>query len=54
MNYLIVPSVRALLGMWTKKFHFTPLSAEECSVIEERVVAPDEGTAPLLKKRIYM
>ena len=50
---LVVPSVKTLVGMWTRKFGFRDLSMLECEALEDRIVTPDTSSATMLKKKIY-
>ncbi len=53
VQWLVVPSVKSLVGMWTRKFSFTDLSMVECDALEDRIVTPDTSSATMLKKKIY-
>ena len=53
MQWLVVPSVKSLVGMWTRKFSFIDLSMVECDALEDRIVTPDTSSATMLKKKIY-
>ena len=54
VHWLVVPSVKSLVGMWTRKFNFVSLSESESEALEDRIVTPDTSSATMLKKRIYM
>ncbi|KAL0052496.1 hypothetical protein WJX82_003084 [Trebouxia sp. C0006] len=53
VQWLVVPSVKSLVGMWTRKFSFIDLSMVECDALEDRIVTPDTSSATMLKKKIY-
>ena len=53
VQWLVVPSVKTLVGMWTCKFGFLDLSMLECEALEDRIVTPDTSSATMLKKKIY-
>lgn len=53
VQWLVVPSVKTLVGMWTRKFGFQDLSMLECEALEDRIVTPDTSSATMLKKKIY-
>ena len=53
VQWLVVPSVKTLVGMWTRKFGFLDLSMLECEALEDRIVTPDTSSATMLKKQIY-
>lgn len=53
VHWLVVPSVKSLVGMWTRKFGFLDLSELECEALEDRIVTPDTSSATMLKKKIY-
>lgn len=53
VQWLVVPSVKTLVGMWTRKFGFLDLSILECEALEDRIVSPDTSSATMLKKKIY-
>lgn len=53
VQWLVVPSVKSLVGMWTRKFGFLDLSMLECEALEDRIVTPDTSSATMLKKKIY-
>lgn len=49
---LVIPSVKPLLNMWTRKFGCVRLSAAECAALEERIVSPDPDSAVMVVKSI--
>lgn len=53
VQWLVLPSVKSLVGMWTRKFGFLDLSELECEALEDRIVTPDTSSATMLKKKIY-
>ena len=53
VQWLVVPSVKTLVGMWTRKFGFLDLSVLEGEALEDRIVTPDTSSATMLKKKIY-
>lgn len=52
VQYMIVPSMRQLLGMWRDKFGFVPLTLAEAEALDDRIVSPDSDSAQLLKKAL--
>ncbi|KAK9908360.1 hypothetical protein WJX75_006723 [Coccomyxa subellipsoidea] len=50
VQYMIVPSLRQLLGMWRDRFGFVPVTLTEAAVLDSRIVSPDTDSAQLLKK----
>ena len=52
VQWLVVPSVKSLVGMWTCKFGFLNLSLLECEALEDRIVTPDTSSATMLKKKV--
>lgn len=53
VQWLIVPSVKSLVSMWTNKFCFSSLTQEESDALEDRIVTPDTTSATMLKKKVY-
>ena len=53
VHWLVIPSVKSLVSMWTRKFSFVDLSVLECEALEDRIVTPDTSSATMLKKKIY-
>jgi len=53
VQWLVVPSVKSLVGMWTRKFSFIDLNMLEGDALEDRIVPPDTSSATMLKKKIY-
>ena len=53
VQWLVVPSVKSLVGMWTRKFAFLDLTMLECEALEDRIVTPDTSSATMLKKKVY-
>jgi len=53
VQWLVVPSVKSLVGMWTRKFSFIDLNMLEGDALEDRIVTPDTSSATMLKKKIY-
>ena len=52
VQWLVLPSVRALLPMWTLRFGCQPLTLAEAQALDSRIVAPDADSAQLLKKAL--
>ncbi|BDA44637.1 hypothetical protein COCOBI_06-1140 [Coccomyxa sp. Obi] len=52
VQYMIVPSMRQLLGMWRDKFGYVPLTLAEAEALDDRIVSPDSDSAQLLKKAL--
>ncbi len=50
VQYMIVPSLRQLLGMWRDRFGYMPLTLSEAEALDNRIVSPDTDSAQLLKK----
>ena len=53
VHWLVVPSVKSLVGMWMRKFNFLDLTVSESDALEDRIVTPDTTSATMLKKRVY-
>ena len=53
VQWLVVPSVKSLVGMWTNKFGFLGLTQAESEALEDRIVTPDTASATMLKKNIH-
>ena len=53
VGWLVVPSVKSLVGMWMHKFCFLDLTPEESEALEDRIVTPDTASATMMKKRIH-
>lgn len=50
VQYMIVPSLCQLLGMWRDRFGFVPVTLTEAAALDSRIVSPDTDSAQLLKK----
>ena len=53
VQWLVIPSVKSLVGMWTNKFGFLGLTQAESEALEDRIVTPDTTSATMLKKKIH-
>ena len=53
VDWLVVPSVKSLVGMWMHKFCFHDLTSGESEALEDRIVTPDTASATMVKKRIH-
>jgi hypothetical protein len=50
VRYLVLPSIRSLLPMWTGKFKFQPLTLAEHQDLDGHIVSPDLSSVQLVKK----
>ena len=53
VRWLGIPSITALVGMWTAKFGCLVLMPAECDALDERVVTCDPECCQMLKLRVY-
>lgn len=52
VQYLVLPSIRKVLPMWTSKFRFVPLTVAEHNGLEDYIVSPDPEVGRRLGERM--
>ena len=53
VQHMVVPCMTSLLGMWTQKFGYSPLSSAETAALEDQIILMDPETVHLVAKQLH-